>query len=209
MEVSFYTLDELNMILLAMGFPNIKSHITDEIVSPIHALINYNISVKPYLDTLIEYSKKLKYKDNIIIARILSDKGLDTSKIVPFLLSLYKECPIEDIDKLDLWAVGNSLASINKKESYNEIFEICKDKRYGTSRQMLMSILSKMTNRQDVYEFLIESLYDNTIKAHVIEAIGKYGNISAIPILESLEVKKGLYEFKAITTALNRLYKLK
>ena len=52
-------------------------------------------------------------------------------------------------------------------------------------------------------------LDDESVKAHAIEALGKFRDANAIPILERVEVEKGLYEFKARNTALRRLYRAK
>jgi HEAT repeat protein len=148
---------------------------------------------------LLEYAPKLELADKTWIARILSEKGL--KKAVPFLLSIFEDYNGENID---LWAVGNALYIIDNKVSYPAIIEICKNRKFGIARQRLMESLARMKT-PEAYRVLIDCLDDETVHGHAIEALGRFGNIDAIPILESLMVTKGLYEYKARETAIKRL----
>ena len=71
---------------------------------------------------------------------------------------------------------------------------------------MLMGTLARMKTKT-AYDTLLCCLNDITTRAHAIEALGRFGDVNAIPVIEALDVKKGLYEYKAKNTALGRLYK--
>lgn len=106
------------------------------------------------------------------------------------------------------WAVGNALYVIDDRASYPPILEICKNKKYGSGTQMLMGTLARMKTPGD-FQVLVDCLGDEHLRGHAIEGLGRLGDIGAIPILESLDVRKGLYEFKAKNTALRRLQRKK
>lgn len=94
--------------------------------------------------------------------------------------------------------------AIDDKASYPVILDICKEKKYGVNRQMLMGTLVKMRT-PEAFEVLVDSLDDDTLRGHAIEGLGRFGDVKAIPILESLDVKKWLYESKAKNTAMRKL----
>ena len=194
-------IDKLNNALAKAGAPTNYKHFNwdKDPMSPIDALVNGPFNREPFFQIVLDYAPKLEPGDKSYVARILSKKG--NYEAVPFLLSLFRNYTVSE---LDLWAVGNALYIIDDKSSYEAVLEICKDKTKGIARQMLMRTLARMKSAE-AYQVLIDSLNDHTIKAHAIEALGRFGDTSAIPILEDLEVKKGLYEYRARITALNRL----
>lgn len=197
-------IDELNNELAKAGVPTNYTGKSKEPMTPLSALVNGPFSVKPYVKILLKYGPCLEPRDKTYVARALSEKGV--REAVPFLLSIFKDHP--DPNRNDLWAVGNALSIIDDKESYPAILELCKDKRYGVARQMLMRTLAKIKT-EEAYETLVNCLNDPTVKAHAIEALGLMGNIKAIEVLEGIEVKKGLYEYRAKETALKRLRRKK
>ncbi|NIK80455.1 hypothetical protein FHS15_005645 [Paenibacillus castaneae] len=192
------TWDMLEEELNQAGVP-ISTAIDNTLLNPTDVLVMHRISAKPYIDILLKYAPKLELSNKTWIARIVSEKGL--KQAVPFLISIFEDYKGENID---LWAVGNALYVIDDRASYSAILELCKNPRYGIARQMLMGTLAKMKTKE-AYEVLIDCFNDETVRGHAIEAIGKFGDIRAIPLLEKLEVKKGLYEYKARETAIKRL----
>ncbi|MCH2192735.1 HEAT repeat domain-containing protein [Kordia sp.] len=72
---------------------------------------------------------------------------------------------------------------------------------------MLLSILGRSKDKE-AYKVLIDCLSDDQLKGHAIAALGQFGNVAAIEILEKIKVEKGKYEFKAKLTALKRLHAL-
>jgi hypothetical protein len=70
-----------------------------------------------------------------------------------------------------------------------------------------MGMLSKIRT-DEAYQVLIDNLSDQSVKGHVIEALGKFGRVDALPILKSTSVDKGKYEHKALKKALHHLSKI-
>lgn len=197
-------IDNLNNALAQAGAPTKYKHFAwdKDPLSPIDALINGPFNKKPYVRIILDYAAKLEPREKAYVARVFTEKG--ANEAVPFLLSLFHDY---SPDEMDLWAVGNALFFIDDKHSYPEILAICKDRTKGIARQILMGTLARIKS-PEAYQVLIDSLSDQTIKAHAIEALGRFGNTDAIPILEKLDVKKGLYEYRAKITALKRLKRI-
>jgi FOG: HEAT repeat len=188
----------LNTQLKAAGIPEC---INGKKLSPVDALVSGGLSSKPYQDIILTHFDSFSIEEKTWAARMLSEKGLIAA--VPYLLSVFHEYTGQ---KIDLWAVGNALSIIDDPQSYNEILIICKDSKYGHARQMLMSTLAKMKT-EEAYSVLLDCLFDDSVRGHAIEALGKFGDIRALNILESLDVKRGYFEFKAKETAIKRLKK--
>jgi hypothetical protein len=69
---------------------------------------------------------------------------------------------------------------------------------------MLMGSLSR-ARTDDAYDALVNCLHDSSVRGHVIEALGRFGRVNAISVLEALPVQKGHFEFKAKKSAIRRL----
>ncbi|CAH2717478.1 hypothetical protein BACCIP111895_04692 [Neobacillus rhizosphaerae] len=193
-------MDLLEIELLDAGVP-IKNGLDGTPMNPTSVLVNYEVSVKPFVNIILKYAPKLEMSKKTWIARCLSEKG--NKQAVPFLLSIFNDYYGE---KIDLWGVGNALYVIDDKSSYPTIIEICKNPKFGSARQMLMGTLAKAKS-PEAYKVLIDCLDDKTVRGHAIEGLGRFGSVDAIPVLENLNVEKGLYEFKAREAALKRLTK--
>lgn len=191
-------MDLMEKELLDAGVP-IRNGLDGTPMNPTSVIVNYGISSKPFLNIILKYASTLEMRQKNWLARCLTEKG--NKQAVPFLLSIFKDYNGE---KMDLWAVGNALYIIDDKTSYPKIIEICKDPKYGTARQMLMGTLAK-TKSPEAYKVLIDCLDDKTVRGHAIEGLGRFGCVKEIPILESLNVKRGKYEYKARETALKKL----
>jgi hypothetical protein len=206
-------LDELNNQLWEAGVPRSESrflkHANDyELVydTPISIFIHTKLDASPYSDIFLEFAPKLTEPNEIVaVVRCMTQpKGF--SAAVPWLLSLFNNFPENGLDSGYLWAVGNALYVIDDKKYYSRIIEICRNREYGSARQMLMGTLAR-TKSNDAYAVLVDCLNDPSVKGHAIEGLGRFGREDAISILEATPVNKGLYEFKAKKTALRRLNK--
>ncbi|MFF2448283.1 HEAT repeat domain-containing protein [Neobacillus sp. NPDC058068] len=193
-------MDLLEKELSDAGVP-IKNGLDGTPMNPTSVLVNCGISVKPFVNIILKYAPKLDIRKKTWIARCLSEKG--NKQAVPFLLSIFNDYNRE---KIDLWAVGNALYIIDDKASYPAIIEICKNSKFGSSRQMLMGTLARAKS-PEAYKVLIDCLEDITVRGHAIEGLGRFGSADAIPVLEKLNVEKGFYEYKARETALKKLKK--
>lgn len=194
--------EALNEKLRRAGAPSDYVHLSQHL-SPLEALVNGPFPSNPYSDILLKYLPEADNGTKEFIARALANKGIKgVSQALAALFYLQKP-----MTENQLWAVGNSLATIDDKSVYPSILEICRNNKFGLARQMLFKVLAKMKT-QEAYGILIDNLNDTTVKGHVIEALGKFGNPEAINLLEQTKVKKGLFEAKAKKMALKRLVKI-
>lgn len=123
---------------------------------------------------------------------------------VPWLLSLFSGHPENGFDESTLWAIGWTIYTINYKTYYGEVTEICANKSFGMARQGLLGSLARAKTDR-AYEVLLQCIEDPSVRGQAIEALGRFGRVDAIEILEPLEVERGRYEYKARNTALRRL----
>lgn len=189
--------DKLNNELKNAGVPD--STFLGEIRTPIGTLVNSRLSSKPYVDILLKYISKLHDNEQEMVVRALTEKGLKDVAFV--LIDLLKK---SNSSNYRLWTIGNALYTIDDKSSYSEIITICKNRELGEARQMLLGTLAR-TKKKEAYDVLLDCLTDPTVRGHAIDALGRFGNPEAIETLESIEVVKGKYEYKAKQTAINRL----
>lgn len=190
--------DKLNNELKNAGVPD--STFLGEIRTPIDTLVNSRLSSKPYVDILLKYINRLDDNQQEMVIRALTEKGLKNVAFV--LIDLLKKS--NPLTNYCLWSIGNALYTIDDKSSYSEIITICKNKELGEARQMLLGTLAR-TKKKEAYDVLLDCLTDSTVRGHAIDALGRFGNPEAIETLESIEVVKGKYEYKAKQTAINRL----
>ncbi|MEO2036474.1 MAG: HEAT repeat domain-containing protein [Planctomycetaceae bacterium] len=171
----------------------------------VNAIVNERIDASPVVDILLEFGPQLIIANEIeMVARCLRRPKKVFRKAVPWLLSLFHEYPQNGLES-QLWAVGDSIFTINDKNFYPDVIELCRQGvKYTSSRQMLMGTLAR-AKTDAAYDVLIECLDDPTVFGHAIEGLGRLGRTEAIPILEALPVRKGYYEAKAKETALRRL----
>jgi HEAT repeat protein len=194
--------DRLNKELKVAGVPD---HVyMGRIGEPIDTLVNTKTSSYPYLNTLIGFLDKLSGNELEMVVRALTEKK--NKEAVPYLLKIYERN--NELSENNLWAVGNALYTIDDNKYYPEVLKLCKNKKLGIGRARLIGILARMKTKE-AFDILIDGLTDPNIKGEAIEALGRFGDISAIPILEELSVDRHKYEFKAKNTALNRLNRIK
>ena|GEM_PF-1954761 len=172
----------------------------------VNAIVNRGIDSSPVVDILLEFGPLLTVANEIVmVARCLRRPKKVFRKAVPWLLTLFHECPQNGLNDGHLWAVGDSIYTINDKNSYPDVIELCRQGiKYTSARQMLMGTLAR-AKTDAAYDVLIECLDDPTVFAHAIEGLGRFGRTEGIPILEAINVRKGYYEAKAKETALRRL----
>jgi len=202
---------ELTNKLIEAGVPQEASKqvngVSLEINHPINVLINTDIDASQYSEILIDYAPKLSQPNEIeaVIRCMTQPSGFEDA--LPWLISLFQQYPDNGLSLGLLWVAGNAIAVINNKEYYQEVISICKKSEYGDSRQMLMGMLSKIRTDK-AYQVLIENLSDQSVKGQVIEALGMFGRVDALPILKSTSVETGKYEHKALKKALHHLSKI-
>jgi hypothetical protein len=199
---------KLNRALTTSGVP--ASVVRDvkgfdlETEGPVNVLVNTGVDAAPFAGILLSYGRELTEAREIeMVARCMNQpRGFVEG--VPWLLSLVEGYPGNALSQSNLWAVGYSIYTINCKQFYPEVISICHDEKYGRGRQMLMGSLSR-ARTDDAYDVLVDCLHDPSVRGHVIEALGRFGRVDAISILEALPVQKGHFEFKAKKSAIRRL----
>jgi len=190
--------DELNNELINAGLS--CGEFMNEKMNPVETLVNTKLSAKPFRLILLKYIHSLFGKELEMVIRALSEK--DMKEVSSKIIKLYNK--ENESKNLDLWTLGNALSIIDDKSTYKDIIKICRNSEFGRSRQMLMQTLRKI-NTEEAFEILLDSLKDKTIRGHAIEELGKWGDKRALPLIEALEVKKGLYEAKAKKKVIKKL----
>jgi hypothetical protein len=204
------TYRNLNRALVRAGVPakfreNVKGCELDS-VGAVEVLVHSGIDASPYAQILLKYATELTVANEIeFVARCMMQRtGFDEA--VPWLLSLFEGYPKNGLQHVHLWLVGHAIYTIDCQEYYPKVIAICRNKKYGSARKILMGTLARVKT-DEAFKVLIACLDDPSVRAHAIEGLGRFGRVDAIPILEQLTVQKGLYEFKAKATALRRLYR--
>lgn len=192
---------ELNDKLNKLGVPN------HEFLSvkgtSVDTLVNTKWPSKPYTEILLEYLPKISKNEQEMVVRALSVKGNNVASKPLLEMFNSKETYSESF----LWIVGDALSIINDKSSYPEILAICKDQKNGIARQMLFLKVLPRIKTNEAYQVLMNGLNDKDVRGHALDGLGKFGNMDAIGIIESIEVEKGKNEFKAKERALKKLRK--
>jgi HEAT repeat protein len=193
--------EKLNTELKNLGLKS--GHFLEASLSPIETLVNSNVSAKPYLRILISYLPKLTGKEQEMVVRALSEKGMNMASLELFKLLETSKVGNDN----NFWAICNAISIIDDKESYEQVLKICQNTELGIARQMLMATLRKMKTEES-FQALVSALKDETIKGHAIEELGKLGDKRALDILKNTTAAKGKYEFKEKEKAIKRLTSL-
>jgi HEAT repeat protein len=81
------------------------------------------------------------------------------------------------------WALGNAISIVANKKHFNDVVELIRDKRHGTTRDMMVLRLPSL-DRERAVDVLIESLADDEISGHAVMALGKLRVQKARPQIE-------------------------
>ena len=83
-------IDELEDALIKAGVPtNLRFEWSNEPLSPLVALCTNHLSVKPFVEIILEYAQKLAPEDKFVVVGAFCEKG--NYDAVPFLLSLFQD----------------------------------------------------------------------------------------------------------------------
>lgn len=134
--------------------------------------------IKNFVPTLIKYLYMFE-QDNYrnAIVGILGVKGFyDATET---LLKLYNH----NEKKIDKWAIGDALYSIQDKRFEHEYIEMVSNKHDGNSRQMIVILLGKLRCEQAI-QTLINLLKDDDVCGHAIMALGYFKDIELLHHIE-------------------------
>lgn len=70
------------------------------------------------------------------------------------------------------WAIGNGLEVVADDSVYDDVVEIARDRRHGTSREMFVLALGNM-RRPGAVDVLMELLDDDEVAGHAVMALGR------------------------------------
>ncbi len=191
--------DKLNQELTQAGTPAEPSCF-GTILTPIETLVNRPVSARPFVDVLLKYLPISDNRTKEFIAIALTEKGLTVA--ARSLLDLFQHDPT--LQEPQRWIFGRALYVIDDPQSYPDIIRICKERKYRSSRAMLMHTLAKIKSKE-AFDVLISCLDDPTVRGDAIEALGELGDPRAISYIRETGVTEGLREFEAKQTALEQL----
>lgn len=189
-------LAELNLELTKAVAPTAASCFCTTL-TPIETLVNRPVSARPYVDILLKYLPISDNRTKEFIALALTEKGLTAA--TQTLLDLFQHDPT--LQEPQRWVFGRALHVIDDPRSYPDILRICKDRKYRSSRAMLMHTLAKIRS-EEAFDVLVSCLDDPTVRADALEALGEFGDARAIPYIGETQVTEGLREFDAKKKAL-------
>jgi HEAT repeat protein len=164
----------------------------------VQALNGANVSVEsvwdlvntrePYpraIPVLIEHlSHPYPFRVREGIARALTVKGAGEAAYRE-LVSEFKNLPYstDPAQHGFKWALGNAISIAANKSHFNDVVELIRDKRHGTTRDMMVLRLPSLDRKRAV-DVLIESLADDDISGHAVMALGKLKVQRARPQIE-------------------------
>ncbi len=197
--------EALEARLVAAGVPASASKGPLDVTGPIEVLVNTRQSALPYEDLLVGAIPDLTGNELEMVVRALSERGM--KRAGPVLAARMASDGSHATPGLH-WVIGNALNTINDPTTYPAVLALCADGRLGMARQMLFTMLPKIRS-EAAYHCAVAGLDDPSVRGHAIEAVGRFGRIEALPRLEELKTKPGLYEHKAKATAIRRLERAK
>ena len=171
-------------------------------VGPVDAIVNTRVSAKPYVDLLLAALPALAGTEREVVVRALSERGIPKAATV--LAAMMSSLAGARSEEGAAWAIGNALASIQDPATFDSVVDLCSDRRLGTARQMLFTLLPRIAT-QAAYEAALAALDDDTVRGHALEALGRFGRPEALGRIRELATRRGLYEHKAKATAIRRL----
>ena len=83
------------------------------------------------------------------------------------------------------WTIGNALSIVTIKGFEKQILDLCRDRRNGQARQMLVRSLGRL-NIVEAEQAALELLNDDQVRLHAISALRVMKSKAALPELEVL-----------------------
>jgi hypothetical protein len=196
---------DLEKQLLAAGAPSAAAKPLSsgalEITGPLNVLVNSHHSAVAFEDILLAAIPTLRGNELEMLVRALSERGM--KRAGPILAGIMAADTYRREASL-LWALGNALNAIDDPRTYDAVVALSSDTGLGPGRQMLFLMLPKIRS-EAAFRCALGAVDDPTVRGHAIEAVGRFGRPEALPVLQELVTKPGLYEHKAKATAIRRL----
>jgi HEAT repeat protein len=119
------------------------------------------------------------------IVRCLSVPWIGNQATAQFIEEFKKAAPSSSL----AWAIGNALSIVDVTGFEKQIAELCRNRKYGTARQMLVLGLGRFRDLE-TEETALNLLNDEEVKLHAIGALGAMRSKRALPELEKLLTDK-------------------
>jgi hypothetical protein len=141
------------------------------------------------------------------IVRALNDP-MSRGKAEKSLVREFKSLPMPSTPSSHSvqWAIGATLGSLDMKLVTDDLLEIASDRRYGSSRQMIVHSLNRLREGR-VIPLLIDLLQDESVRGHAITALRKAGAKSAVEFIEEYVSDKNPWIRRTAKSALASLRK--
>jgi HEAT repeat protein len=180
-------------------------------VTSVYDLVNSSASYPEAIPVLLEMLKVVK-SDRMIegVARALTvreARGIAAKPLIAYFRKYQASNPSQEATK---WAIGNALSGIADKEVFDEVVELVRDKRHGSSRGMLPRALANMKDPR-VIDILVELLDDDDpgVVGQTIYSLGKLKAKKAKPSIKKFLTHRESWVRAEAKKALAKLDKLK
>jgi hypothetical protein len=136
---------------------------------------------------LVEWLPRMRQPvEKEILARSLTGTKTASRAAARAILDEFRRAPIDD--QSTKWAYANALATLADADLADDLIELLRDARHGSSRQMLCDAL-KRTKDPRAPGVLIALIDDDDVAGHAILALRSYGPKSAQPHLRRARPK--------------------
>lgn len=140
-----------------------------------------------------------------VIIRFLSVPWARNTNAIDLML---KEFYNPEIDRSIRWAIGNAIDVLASDKNYDEIEKIIKNDDFGSSRQMVVSCLSRMKkNKNKAILLAIESLPKESLTGHAINVLRKMNAYEAAPYIEKYLTHENSFYRKEAKKAIKKFSK--
>jgi hypothetical protein len=106
---------------------------------------------------------------------------LSSAQFISYLKTVERRDPSSSL----AWTIGNALSIVDVKGFERLIIELCRNRKYGMARQMLVLGLGRFRS-SEAEEAAVELLNDEDVKVHAIGALEKMKSKRALFELEKL-----------------------
>ena len=136
----------------------------------------------PVLLAHLEYPYPFRIREGI--ARALTIKQAGEAAYAKLVSEFKKVSDSTDVAQHGFkWALGNAISIVARKNHFNHVIELIRDKRHGTTRDMMVLRLPSL-DRERAVDVLIEMLADDEVSGHAVTALGKLKVQKARPYIE-------------------------
>ena len=154
----------------------------------VNSKLQYYLAVPILIDWLEHIDERVEKIDrDRLLEGIIRALSVPVAKptAAPMLISLYSK-EYEMGNKNLLWAIGNALSVVADDSSFLKLVEFARDRRYGTSRQMIVLGFGN-SKRPEAIPLLVELLDDDEVNLQALTALSKLDPSNIRDLIGKLE----------------------